>query len=33
MQHHKFRDGSLMEIDGAFLKIYDETGGRSWRAS
>src|SRR5829696_7660974 len=27
MQQHKFRDGSLMEIDGAFLKIYDETGG------
>jgi hypothetical protein len=27
MQQHKFRDGSLMEIDGSFLKIYDETGG------
>ena len=27
MQQHMFRDGSLMEIDGSFLKIYDETGG------
>jgi hypothetical protein len=27
MHQHEFRDGSLMKIDGALLKIYDETGG------